>query len=90
MTPLRKRYQEDLQRRNYAERTVGSYTDAVVTPHGNWTLKERAAGHFTVPSTISSGMSCPTNPRSNIRSSAGRARSIRAAVCFRQRCRERR
>jgi integrase/recombinase XerD len=29
MTPLRKRYHEDLQRRNYAERTVSSYTDAV-------------------------------------------------------------
>jgi integrase/recombinase XerD len=29
MTPLRKRYYEDLQRRNYAARTVSSYTDAV-------------------------------------------------------------
>jgi integrase/recombinase XerD len=29
MTPLRQRYREDLQRRNYAERTVTSYTDAV-------------------------------------------------------------
>ena len=29
MTPLRKRFVEDLQRRNYAERTVTSYTDAV-------------------------------------------------------------
>ena len=29
MTPLRKRYHEDLQRRNYAARTVASYTDAV-------------------------------------------------------------
>jgi integrase/recombinase XerD len=29
MTPLRKRYHEDLQRRNYAARTVTSYTDAV-------------------------------------------------------------
>jgi integrase/recombinase XerD len=29
MTPLRKRFVEDLQRRNYAERTVSSYTDAV-------------------------------------------------------------
>jgi integrase/recombinase XerD len=29
MTPLRQRFIEDMQRRNYAERTVASYTDAV-------------------------------------------------------------